>query len=171
SKVTYKNLYPNIDLEFVVSKDMVKYNFILHEGSDINKIKWQYKGAVSTELKEENISIGVQHGSFEETIPESYFLSGSNKGKKSNVIINFAKNESNIFGFSSKEELSIHTGETLIIDPTLILLWATYYGGNNDDCILGSCVDNLNNTYYSGYTASLNAIATAGSYKPTYGGG
>lgn len=171
SKVTYKNLYPNIDLEFVVSKENVKYNFILHYGSDINKIKWKYQGSENTDLKNENISIGVEHGSFEETIPESYFLSESNKAKRSNVKINFKKIEENVFGFSSSQELSIHSGEALLIDPTLSLLWATYYGGNFDDCIVGSCVDNLDNTYYSGYTASLNAIATAGSHKPTYGGG
>jgi hypothetical protein len=171
SKITYKNLYPNIDLEFVTSVEKVKYNFILHSGADISQIKWQYKGAENTELKEEKISIKVAQGSFYETIPESFFTHQNSKSKKKIIKINYKKSASNVYGYDSQKTLKINSGETLTIDPTLQLLWATYYGGNGDEWLWNVCSDQLGNTYYSGTSASTNAMASTGAYQVTYGGG
>ncbi len=171
SKITYKNLYPNIDLEFIASSEKVKYNFILHSGANINQIKWQYKGSENTVLNNENISINVAHGSFDESIPESYFTSLNTRAKKSVVKVNFKSLGNNVYCFTSLNDLQIGTGETLTIDPTLQLLWATYYGDSGFDSFWGSCVDKLGYTYYAGTSASLSTIASTGAYQVTYGGG
>jgi hypothetical protein len=36
-KITYKNLYPNIDVEYIIPKDKdgIKYSLILHPGADL----------------------------------------------------------------------------------------------------------------------------------------
>lgn len=170
SKVTYKNLYPNIDLEFIANNEKVKYNFILHYGADINKIRWQYKGSENTEIKNQNISIKVSQGSFDESIPESYLALERNNFKKNNVKINFKSFPDNTFGFASLKPFSINKGELLVIDPTLARLWATYFGGNSPDYIMNSCVDKLGNTYHIGITQSISSIATVGAYQTTYGG-
>lgn len=50
------------------------------------------------------------------------------------------------------------------------LLWSTYYGGTATDEVYGVCVDNGNNIYFGGRTASSNAIATPGSHQPVLEG-
>jgi hypothetical protein len=50
-KVTYKDIYPGIDLEFLAKKGTdkpVEYNFIVHPGADASQIKMRYKGADET---------------------------------------------------------------------------------------------------------------------------
>lgn len=42
-KLTYKNLYPNIDAEYVFhAQDGIKYSLILHPGADISQVKMKY---------------------------------------------------------------------------------------------------------------------------------
>lgn len=166
-KVTYKNIYPNIDLEFIAKEGKLKYNFIVHYGGDMNVIKWKYHGANTSEIKNNNISIAVKQGEFTEVIPESYI---ENHFKRNEVKINFNK-ENGTFGFLSDKKVNIYKDEILVIDPTLTLLWATYYGGTGLERLWSSCVDNFGNTYYTGFTASTSAIATVGSYQTSYGGG
>jgi hypothetical protein len=48
--------------------------------------------------------------------------------------------------------------------------YATYYGGENDEAVIGIKTDALNNTYFSGYTNSTTSIATAGAAKTTLTG-
>ena len=50
------------------------------------------------------------------------------------------------------------------------LLWATYYGGNNEDDGFGVTTDTSGNIYISGSTASASGIATSGAYKTSYSG-
>lgn len=44
-------------------------------------------------------------------------------------------------------------------------LWGTYYGGSNVDGVYSICIDDSNNVYFGGYTASPNNIASPGAYK------
>jgi len=48
------------------------------------------------------------------------------------------------------------------------LQWGTYYGGSLSDYGSGIAVDGVGNVYVTGTTASLNNIATAGSYIDTF---
>lgn len=44
-KIVYKNLYPNIDIEYIIPKSGgIKYSLIIHEGADINDVKYRYSG-------------------------------------------------------------------------------------------------------------------------------
>lgn len=45
--------------------------------------------------------------------------------------------------------------------------WGTYYGGNGEDIIYGCSVGPNGELFISGYTASTNQIATAGTHKST----
>ncbi len=52
-----------------------------------------------------------------------------------------------------------------------VMLWATYYGGDDEDRAHACAVDLNNDVYMSGTTPSLNAIATTGAAQPECGGG
>ena len=66
-KVAYKDIYPNIDLEFVTdtkNEKGFKYNFIVRPGGNIENIQLQYKGTSNIQLKQDgrlvlNTSNGV----------------------------------------------------------------------------------------------------------------
>ncbi|MCD4663775.1 MAG: hypothetical protein K8R68_00805 [Bacteroidales bacterium] len=50
-------------------------------------------------------------------------------------------------------------------------VWGTYYGGNEEDCIMGITIDHDGNLIIGGWTASIDGIATPGAYQDTFGGG
>ncbi len=168
-KVTYKNLYPNIDLEFLANDGKFKYNFILHYGANINDIKWKYKGSENTSIKNKNIEITVDQGAFTESIPESYLKNTSGKTKP--VLVNFFSTSSGAYCFNVADNVLIRQGEEIIIDPTPNIVWSTYFGGNGDEILLQPVTDLLGNVYISGWTSSTNAIATSGAHQVTFNGG
>ena len=50
-------------------------------------------------------------------------------------------------------------------------VWATYYGGTNDDIGLDLSAAVSGSIVFTGYTSSTTGIATAGGHQPSYGGG
>jgi hypothetical protein len=50
------------------------------------------------------------------------------------------------------------------------LIWATYFGGDQDDKMRGLEIDGQDNLYILGWTFSESNIATPGSYQSAYGG-
>ncbi|MGZ3930990.1 MAG: DUF7948 domain-containing protein [Bacteroidia bacterium] len=163
-KIVYRNLYPNTDLEFITVNGTVKYNFILYPGADLSLIKWQYKGASATSLKNKNIVLRHANGSISETIPESFLLTSSSK---INVSVHFSEADG-VYGFQSRAKIT--AGKTLVIDPSPILDWATYYGSSGNEGGYGSAVDPSGNVILVGETSSAANIATTGIYQTTFGG-
>jgi len=164
-KITYKNIYPGIDMVFVADsgKDKpVEYTFIVYPGADAGQIKLHYTGADRTELNGNKINIAVAHGSFTESIPASWI---KETGEKMNV--NYRNIEENIYGFDIPP---YSPGQTLIIDPNPNLNWGTYYGGSNSDLGYGITCDVSGNVFITGYTYSSSGIATSGSHQVTFGG-
>lgn len=53
--------------------------------------------------------------------------------------------------------------------PAGALLWATYYGGNDNDDARALVCDDSDNVYMTGLTSSSGGIATPGSYQSSYG--
>ena len=115
-KVLYQNIYPNIDVEFLLNDTQhsdvqqndkqggaFKYNFIIHPGGNPNEIQLKFDGANSTSLtKEGHITIETAYGNIDESIPSTYQLNSNNTQKK--VAASFTSNlqypTSNIYGIS-----------------------------------------------------------------------
>lgn len=165
-KITYKNIYPGIDMEFVARKGSAKpveYNFIVHPGADASRIRMKYNGQNSISLKQGKIEMMLNHGKLSEYIPASWT---AGTGKK--LAVRYEAKDNNVYAFSVP---AYNKNETLIIDPTPNLEWATYYGGSDIDQITAVATDSEGSIYVAGFTASPNNIASAGAYDGTYGGG
>ena len=155
--LTYKDIYPNIDMILNIAKKGMEYSFLVHPGGNVSDIKLQWNGAEKEEaLKNGGIKYANMLGSMEESAPKS-FAEGKLVGSK------FIKYNS---GYGFKVE-SYNRNRDLIIDPTLV--WGTYYG---DYIEFGSGVktDRSGNVYLTGITGMSNRIASSGAYQTSFGG-
>lgn len=159
-KVTYKNIYNQIDVVFFIPNDSTKaveYNFIIKPGGKISDIQLQFRGG-KTELVENKIRMQLRFGGMEETIPMSWT---EQKNGKSEIKINYKKIKKNVYGF----EGDLNSSEkTIIIDPVPIRLWGTYYGGSGDEWP-SDIINNNNDIYITGATSSSQNIASSGAYQ------
>ncbi|MDX2172152.1 MAG: gliding motility-associated C-terminal domain-containing protein [Bacteroidota bacterium] len=110
-KITYLNVYNNIDIEYVFTSDKkegIKYNLILHPGANINDIKIKYSGDVKgLKIKDGNVIIKTPSQNIIEHAPISF-------QNNSQVNTNFTLNN-DVIGFSIPD--GYNQNSTLVIDP------------------------------------------------------
>jgi len=120
-KITIKNIYPGIDWVLHTGKKGLKYDFIVHPGADPSQIKLKYKWTDKPQLQEDgSVKISTPMGAITEGTPISYC---SGEQVQTTYIVKDSEIYFNISNYNSTQ--------ALIIDPELV--WATYYGGGNDD--------------------------------------
>jgi len=122
--VTFRNVYPGIDWQFVVEDDYLKYNFILHEGADMSQIQLRFDGQDNIQIKDNRLLVETSLGS----LAENEIVSFTSSKKTVDVQ---AKLNNNILTYECNALPQLANGETLTIDPPLV--WATYFGGSLDD--------------------------------------
>lgn len=160
--LTYKNIYPGINLHYYSQSGHLKYDFIVAPNSNYRKIKLQINGAEKIELNAGGgITIKTPLGSIEEGEPIVY--QGNKKLEarwevKSNVLSLIIPN--------------YDPAQELVIDP-ITRIWGTYYGTGAVDNMIGTTCDPSGNVYGVGATSTASGtnIATVGSNQSTYGGG
>lgn len=167
-KIVYENLYKGIDVEFFIPSDIkkpVEYNFVVRPEGDISSIKMKISGAEVT-LKNNSLNMSLIHGNLSEIIPKSWV---ENFEGAHEIDISYIEIGKNTFGFKPKNKY-YEKKATLIIDPTPVRQWATYYGGERDENqYIGNIeTDSNGNIFVSGYTSSQNNIATSGSFQDNY---
>lgn len=156
-KITYKNVYPNIDW-VIYSNNSVngfKYDFVVHPGGDPKSIKLDFQGENELFLdKQGKLHITNSLANMIEEKPVSF---QKNKKIESNFIL---KNGS--VGFEIKK---YDTDIDLIIDPALI--WSTLYGGSNDDRADDITTDASGNVYIIGFAvaSSFPILNLPGAYN------
>src|ERR1035437_8829629 len=76
-KITYRNLYPNIDVVYYFPEGQsgIKYSIILHPGANPSVIKMKYSGECNSELDHEGnlILSSVFIGDFTDHAPQTYY--------------------------------------------------------------------------------------------------
>ncbi len=154
-KITYKNIYPNIDVEYLIPKDKsgIKYNLILRPGADISKIKMLYSGDIKKLKtdKEGNMLIETDAGEITDHAPDSYY-SNKHSSLKSCFIL---KDKTVSFQLSSNDTVLNQLTETIVIDP-----WTT-----SPQLIPNSNVFNVDYDFSGNvYVAGVGALSK---YSPT----
>ncbi len=162
-KVVYKNVYENIDVEFIIGKNnSFKYNFVLNPGANINDIKMLVEGAKNVSLTQKNeLEIETSLGKIKDNIPFSYYVNTPEQNNP--VYFKLNKNEISFIAHHNSKE-------TFIIDPSSNLIWGNYLGGTALDYQTTMHVDANDNIYVGGYTFSTSNIATTGVYQTTLSG-
>ena len=108
-KLIYKNLYPNIDIEYTFHPESgIKYALILHPGADISVVKMKYSNGIK--LAENGVlHIPTKFGNIIEHAPVTFY-----KGAESNIISSQFINNGKIVSFLLG---NYDHSKTVIVDP------------------------------------------------------
>lgn len=162
-KVVYKDVYPNIDVEFSTKDKGFKYDFIIYEGGNVDDIKIKVLGAdLATIDKDGNLLLETSITTVKEKIPLAYY---ENEGKTEEVEAHFSLDQG-LISIAVDRNL---TGK-LVIDPLPELLKYTYYGGVHSDFINDIVQSSDGSIIGIGFAYSANNIATSGSFQSTHAG-
>lgn len=165
-EVQYSALYPGIDMKFFARKNHVKYDIVLHPGSNIRDLILEYSGIQKLATDADGqLLIYTDRGILRERIPETYQIVN---GEKMVLDLKYYLPDSLSVGFMLPAQYD--TSTDIIIDPTLI--YSTYIGGSGDDngvfCDL--VTDNQGNVYSCGQSTATNFPVTAGAFDASNGG-
>ncbi len=108
-KLTYKNLYPNIDVEYVFHPvEGIKYSIILHPGADVSLIKMNYSGKLK--LNEAgDMFVSTKFGYIVEHAPQTFYQGNMS----SKISSKFSRNGKSI----SFQLENYNKNQTVVIDP------------------------------------------------------
>lgn len=161
-KVTYKNIYTNIDLVFFKPTDTLKpveYNFIVNPGGKVSDIKMKFNGC-ETSLKDNKISMKLRFGEMQENIPLSWLIDGSSKNQTN---IKFKEIEKDVYGFSGIQDTY---SKVLVIDPVPTPLWIKNLPNWvwHSDSSYYKILANTNQEVYTSFTTIANYNVATSTY-------
>jgi hypothetical protein len=107
NKLTYKNIYPSIDLVLEAKAKGMEYSFIVYPGGDASNIKIQWNGADSLQQQEGGIRYANSLGQLTESNLNSYLQSGQK-------VTSSYKVQGRTVSF---ETGNYDKGQVLVIDP------------------------------------------------------
>ncbi len=108
-KIIYKNIYPNIDIEYVFHPTQgIKYSLILHPGADISKVKLKYDGEVKLK-RNGDLYISTLFGDMIDHAPVTFY-----SDEKSKVISSHFVKTDNTISFDLD---AYDNSKIIIIDP------------------------------------------------------
>lgn len=157
--ITYKNVYPNIDVRYYTGNGKLKYDIIVQPGGNPNQIAMIFDGADDIKLKQGNLIIKTSVAEEKELAP--YTFQPTNEGRKT-INCSF-KQKGNVVAFDIEK---YNTSIPLIIDP--IKVFATFTGSAADNWGFTATYDKTGNFYAGGIVFGAGFPITNGS---TFQGG
>ena len=166
-EVVYLDVWPGIDLHFYGKEGQLKYEFIVHPGASVERIKFTYIGMDEIALDEEgNILLQTVMGEMMDKRPVSVQEKGGEQEliQTSFTLLEDAANGPS-FGFCLEENYDPQ--KNLLIDPGLF--YSSYLGGSQQDQGINIAVDSSGNAYVTGLTASTD-FPTQNAFQGMSGG-
>ena len=160
--VTYKNVYPNIDVRYYSASGRLKYDIIVNPGGDPERIAMQYDGADRLEVKNKELLIGTSVGEVKELYPYTYQVTD---GKRLTMDCKYVvKNNVVSFKIANRDPHS-----TMVIDPTL--LFASFTGSVADNWGY-TATPGPDGSFFAGGICFGNGYKVSpGAFQTTFGGG
>ncbi len=164
TRITYKEIYPHIDWVLYVKNNEVKYDFVVHPGGDISRIKMRYKGASDARVNADgSVTFVTPLGQVTEMPPVSW----TDKHAVDSRYRLEQQNNGYLLTFEADNLPASESTYTLTIDP--VLMWSSYYAGSVDDLFKGTARDTDGNILFAGESSS-GSLATSGTYSSTITG-
>jgi hypothetical protein len=158
-KVTYQNVYPNIDWVIYSKDGVIEYDFVIRPGGNPGNIRMKYSGASVLRVEANgSLFISTPMGEIKQKAPYSFQADG--KAVKSSFNL-----EQDVLSFS----VASYEG-VLTIDPTVD--WGTYYGSSSShEYGWGTASSPTSMGYIGGYTTGSSNLATSGAHQTSIYGG
>lgn len=161
------NIYPGIDWEIYEKENTgIKYNFVVHAGANPNEIKLIYDAAIPITVHDDgSILMHTLVGEIIDAAPISYINDTGLNINTTYLLQTINEHKVSVtFNLADYDQ-----SKTITIDPELH--WATYYGGNKEECFNTITTDGNGNMIAVGWTDSpLFPTLTAGTfYQGTLG--
>ena len=162
-KITYKEVWPHIDIEFLVKPNNEKpfeYNFIIKPGGKVQDIQLAYQAESNGTIQDGDLVFQFPNSQFIENIPASFYYPDRTPVHMTYQACPISPHQT-IVSFDG----IYHTNRTLVIDPAPRLEWGTYYGGPQEDTFTAIAQDDDGAIYAAGGSNSLSNIATTGAHQ------
>jgi len=158
----YKQLYENIDLNFLEENDYFKYEFHIAPGGDPGQIQLRYDGLESITKAGEQLLLHTAVDRVLELVPYAYQI--NNQGDTLTVSCSY-RLRGNIVSF----ELGDYSPTLpLVIDPTVV--FSTYSGSTSDNWGYTATYDSHGNLYGGGIVFGNGYPVTLGAYQLDFAG-
>ena len=165
--ITYKNIYPNIDIRYYTSNGTFKYDFIIHPGGRVQDIAMYFDGASSLRVKDGGLVVKTSVQEVRELPPVTYQLTTK---EKIDIPCRFDL-KGNILRF--KLDTTIDPAATIVIDPSLV--FSTFTGSRADNWGYSATYDAQGNFYAGGVVFGGNTGLTYpvsnGAFQTNFQGG
>lgn len=156
-ELTYRELWPGIDLTLRGDAGRLKYEFLVRPGADPSRIRLGYAGAGPLALGGGGaVRIDTRLGVLEDKRPTSYQRTS---GGRRVVGTRFALHGKHSYGFAVAP---YDRHRPLVIDPELA--YSTLVGGTGADQALGVAVDRDGSAYITGWSTSADFPTTPGAF-------
>ncbi len=168
--LTYKNIYPLIDLIFRETETGLKYDIVLHKGADIHDVKFIYEGAKEISIAQGQLHVVTELYDIHENIPLAFLNDDTNQ----KTDVQFKLNAKNELSFVADKNLVY---EKLTIDP--VISWLTLFektstGTYMDDFYTDLTTDANGNAYvvFAETDVNMPVLNPGGTafYDPTLNG-
>ena len=158
-KVTYKEVYPNIDWVIYSAYGRIKYDFVVRPGGRPEQIKLKIRDAGKVSItRAGDLLMETKLGAVRETAPVSYANGQA-------VATKFRKDNDGNINF----EIGYYSPDAVLtIDPSVS--WSTYYGGSGVEQAYSCVADASGNVYLSGTTSASTGLAPTGFQNANAGG-
>ena len=160
--ITFKNVYPDVDVRYYTDRGTLKYDIIAKPGADISKIALRYDGIDKLETKNKELVIRTSVGDLKESSPYTYQSNGYQKKEVSCKYV--IKNHELRFKVSE-----YNPNETLIIDPSLI--FCSFTGSTSDNWGFTATYGPDGSMFGGGIVFGDGFPYSPGAFQTHYGGG
>lgn len=162
--VTFKDIYPGIDVRYYSQENKMKYDFIVHPGANPAQIQMEYDGP-KLELKGNELHIQTSVGTVRELYPYSYqMIDGKMEEVKARYVV---RNNRVTFQLSK-----IDSKKLLVIDPSIIF---SSFTGSTADNWGYTATPGPDGSFYAGgivfVAAGTSFPVSPGAFQTNYGGG
>lgn len=163
SDITYKQLWPGVDLRWTSAGQHVKYDLLLRPGADVRNVAFEYQGIEGMAIDQEgDLVITTSLGQLTELKPIAWYADDHQPLECAFRLTD------RIIGFSFTEDLD--PARPIVIDP--VLAGATY-SGTNSNWTYGYCgtYDNGGNIYGAGSSFLGGFPTTLGAFQVEHSDG
>ncbi len=162
-EVTYREVYPGVDIRFSSSEGRFKYDVICRSREALDRVALLFYGASGFLDEGGALKLSTRFGEMVERIPASFICSEEDCQEVEVTPVWDCAASRLSFDYAGEWPDGAH----LLIDPAPQLLWSTYAGGSGGDELYRVAANASGEIYSTGFTTSTSNIATSGAYQGT----